>query len=165
MIDEVCGLFPKLEPISKNRLPYVEMLVGMDTAFEAYSLSLTDDSADLSELRGFFADDPDYRPRLEAVENAVAQKPFSMQNEGIADELFGKVLDNSASKVQTYYKCPFRYFCEYGLRIDQKRRAEIDPIERGKNIISISNHSWAAQRIKQVRLRSSLICSWKRPSG
>ena len=148
LIDEVCGLFPKLEPISKNRLPYVEMLVGMDTAFEAYSLSLTDDSADLSELRGFFADDPDYRPRLEAVESAVAQKPFSMQNEGIADELFGKVLDNSASKVQTYYKCPFRYFCEYGLRIDQKRRAEIDPIERGNLVHKVLERFFDTYRTK-----------------
>ena len=131
LIDEVRKLFPKLGTAIKSRVPYEDMLVSMETAFEAYSLSLGDDSADLSELREVFANDSGYRSRLEAVENAVAHNPFAMKNADNADKLFGRVLDNSASKVQTYYKCPFRYFCAYGLKIDEKRRAEINPLERG----------------------------------
>ncbi len=148
LIDEVCKLFPKLSPAIRTRVPYEDMLVSMDTAFEAYSLSLSDSAADLSGLREVFADNPDYSPRLKAVESAVEHKPFAMNDADNADRLFGKVLDNSASKVQTYYKCPFRYFCAYGLKIDEKRRAEINPIERGNLVHKVLERFFNTYRTK-----------------
>ena len=149
LVDEVLRLFPKLTPTESADIPYEEMLAGMDTAFEAYSLSLTDDSADLSDLRNVFAEDPEYSPRLEAVENAVAHRPFLMRDTDNADRLFGKVLDNSASKVQTYYRCPFCYFCEYGLKINQRRRAEIDPLERGNLVHKVLERFFDVFRTKE----------------
>ena len=148
LIDEVCKLFPKLSPTIRTRIPYEDMLVSMDTAFEAYSLSLSDSNADLSGLREVFADNPDYSPRLKAVESAVEHKPFAMKDTDNADRLFGKVLDNSASKVQTYYKCPFRYFCAYGLKIDEKQRAEINPIERGNLVHKVLERFFNTYRTK-----------------
>ena len=130
-IDELKQIFPAVQPVRFDSKPYADMLVTRETAFEAYAMSLTDKDADLSSLRGLFADDGEYAARLEAVESAVAKQPFALKSSRSADLLFGKVLDNSASKVQTFYQCPFRYFCAYGLRVDERRRAEISPLERG----------------------------------
>lgn len=131
LVDELKVLFPKLQPVIRHGTPYEAMLINRETAFEAYAMSLTDNAADLSSLRETFAADESYSARLTAVEHAVQHAPFAIKDKQLPDALFGKVLDNSASKVQTYYQCPFRYFCAYGLRIDEKRRAEINPIERG----------------------------------
>lgn len=150
LIDEVRKLFPQLNFVVKKKLPYEEMLVNMDTAFEAYAMSLSDSSVDLSSLREIFAEDPSYLPRLEAVENAVQIRPFSMRSTDTADALFGKVLDNSASKVQTFYQCPFRYFCAYGLKIDEKRRAEINPIERGNLVHKVLEGFFDVYRTKET---------------
>ncbi len=138
LVTELCRIFPKLQPTEQTSSQiYSDMLINRETAFEAYALSLQDDSADLSALRSFFEKDAGYKERLAAVESAVERAPFALQNPAHSDQLFGKVLVNSASKVQTFYQCPFRYFCAYGLRVDEKRRAEIDPIERGNLVHSI----------------------------
>ena len=148
LIEELKRSFPKLTPVMLTQKPYEDMLFTRGTAFEAYAASLTDESADLSELRPFFASDSDFAPRLEAVENAVARKPFALNEPMNAERLFGKVLDNSASKVQTFYQCPFRYFCAYGLRVDERRRAEIDPIERGNLVHKILERFFDVYRKK-----------------
>ena len=131
LVDELKKVFPNIKPTVFARKPYEEMLVTRATAFEAYAASLTDENADLSALREVFAGDAGYAARLEAVEDAVEGRPFMLCDRDSADRLFGKTLDNSASKVQTFYQCPFRYFCAYGLRVDERRKAEINPIERG----------------------------------
>ena len=149
LVTELCRIFPKLRPVELTSAQvYADMLVNRETAFEAYALSLQDDSADLSSLRSFFEEDNDYRERLAAVEGAVARAPFALKVPSHPEALFGKVLVNSASKVQTFYKCPFRYFCAYGLRVDEKRRAEIDPIERGNLVHSVLEQFFKAHPSK-----------------
>ena len=71
-----------------------------------------------------------------------------MKNRQNADLLFGRVLDNSASKVQTFYQCPFRYFCAYGIRVDERRRAEINPIERGNLVHKVLEEFFDTYRKK-----------------
>ena len=150
LISEVQKRFPLLKPVLKTQTPYADMMVNPATAFEAYSLSLTDDQADLSVLREVFAADDEYAARLDAVENAVSHQPFAIRSAEKADALFGKVLDNSASKVQTFYQCPFRYFCAYGLRIDEQRRAEIDPLERGNLVHKVLERFFDVYRSKEA---------------
>ena len=147
-VDELKRLFPAIQPLVFHEKPYADMLVTRETAFEAYAMSLTDDDADLSSLREFFADDNEYAARLEAVESAVKKEPFALKNRQNADLLFGKVLDNSASKVQTFYQCPFRYFCAYGIRVDERRRAEINPIERGNLVHKVLEEFFDTYRQK-----------------
>jgi ATP-dependent helicase/nuclease subunit B len=40
----------------------------------------------------------------------------------------------SASRVESYYKCPFAYFCRYGIKAMPRKVAELDPMQRG-NVI------------------------------
>ncbi len=55
---------------------------------------------------------------------------FSL-SEKRAGRLFGKEIRLSASKLDTYYNCPFAYFCKYGLRIAPLKKAELSPVETG----------------------------------
>ncbi len=48
-----------------------------------------------------------------------------------AGRLFGKNLMLSASKVETYSKCAFSYFCRYGMGAKPLQKAEIDSLRRG----------------------------------
>ena len=135
IVTELKKAFPLLEPTLNSQIDsYENLMVNMHTAFEAYSLSLSDGSVDLSCLRETFANNIDYAPRLEAVENAVNHQPFEIINKTNTNAIFGSVLESSASKIQTYYQCPFKYFCGYGLNINERLKAEINPIERGNLI-------------------------------
>lgn len=48
-----------------------------------------------------------------------------------AQRLFGKHMTLSSSKIETYNKCRFSYFCKYGLNAKPLRKAKIDAMQRG----------------------------------
>ena len=45
--------------------------------------------------------------------------------------MFGENLTVSASQVERFSKCRFSYFCNYGLRVRERLKAEINPMEYG----------------------------------
>ncbi len=61
----------------------------------------------------------------------INKKQFGIENKELATELFGKSMYISASKTERFYKCPFGYFCEYGIKAKPRREAEMDPAQTG----------------------------------
>jgi len=45
--------------------------------------------------------------------------------------LYGETLSLSASRIETFHSCAFRYFMQYGLRAKPRRRAELDSLVAG----------------------------------
>lgn len=77
-------------------------------------------------LRQVVAEDPTYGPRLDAVARAAEERPFRLEEPPVARALFGTELCLSASQTESYYTCPFSYFCRYGLRVQPRRVAQVD---------------------------------------
>ena len=78
-------------------------------------------------LRQVVAEHPDYAPRLQAVERAAAADTnWRMEQPEVARQLYGTDLCLSATQTDVFYKCRFRYFCQYGLRVQPRRTAKID---------------------------------------
>ena len=59
------------------------------------------------------------------------KKDFSISDSSLATELFGKSMYISASKTEKFYKCPFGYFCEFGIKAQPRREAQMDPAQTG----------------------------------
>lgn len=78
--------------------------------------------------------------RLYALDRTAEQKPFHIENHEIAEKLFGKDMQLSASRVDTYYRCPFQYFCRYGLNARPRKPAELDPAQSGTVIHYVLEH-------------------------
>lgn len=90
-----------------------------------------------STFTEYFEGKPDYSDRLHALERAAGSRDFTIGNTQTAEKLFGKDMNVSASKVDTFYKCAFSYFCKYGLKAKPRRIAELDPAARGNVIHSV----------------------------
>ncbi len=65
-------------------------------------------------------------------------KALSMQNvapiklsKSTAERCFGNNIVLSASKIDVYYKCRFRYLCQYVLKLKSIKTASVDVMERG----------------------------------
>lgn len=87
---------------------------------------------------------PEQQVRLEALERAAAHRSWSLSDEALSKRLFndggrvdGGTMTLSASKIDTYYSCPFRYFCRYGLHIQDRQRAELNAMESGTLIHAV----------------------------
>ncbi len=48
-----------------------------------------------------------------------------------AKKLYGEKIYTSASKIETYNKCSFYYFCKYGLHANVIKQAKVDNLSRG----------------------------------
>ena len=45
---------------------------------------------------------------------------FDVLNEDIAKKLYGNVLNSSFSKIRSFAECPFKFFCQYGLALEDR---------------------------------------------
>lgn len=113
---------------------YSRYMYAAAPAFEQYALSLSPDRSKLSSLEDYFSRDEGFASKNNAVLRAVDKAPFAIEKRENAERLFGNVLNVSASQLKTFYQCPFSYFCQYGLRIRERKEAKIDPLEIG-NIV------------------------------
>lgn len=80
---------------------------------------------------------PAQKARLDALERAAENRPWAFEKSENAVRLFGKNMTLSASKIDTYYLCPFSYFCKYGLRVSSRQKAELNALETGSLIHSL----------------------------
>ncbi len=132
IIVEVSEAFPNIRIFDKAdyQISRAESMLAIKPAFEEFARSLTRGN-ELEGLREFFDNDSEYRSKAEAVRRAVQKSPFAIEDRKNAEALFGDNLYISASQIEKFSNCPFSYFCNYGLRIRERYRAEINPMEYG----------------------------------
>ncbi|WRS28214.1 PD-(D/E)XK nuclease family protein [Oscillospiraceae bacterium MB08-C2-2] len=75
--------------------------------------------------------------------------PHTIEDKGLARQLFGKSMRLSPSRIESYYRCPFAYFAGEGLRLRPRRRVEYSPLESGSVIhqvlqVMLKKHSASA---------------------
>ena len=132
IISELRKPFPKMSILTADDFDErEEAMLAPQPAFEQYALSLAKGKDELRGLEELFTADPLYAPRVEAVKRAIDGEPFSLRSADTPKLLFGEDSRISASQLERFSLCPFSYFCNYGLRIRERLRAEINPMEYG----------------------------------
>lgn len=105
-----------------------------ETAEEAmsyYTATRSEPTVLTSAVRAQLEKDSTQQRRLEALERVASRADWKINSPEIAKKLFGEDMTLSSSKVDTYYNCPFRYFCKYGLHVSPLKKADVDKTEMG----------------------------------
>lgn len=108
-----------------------DSMYAVQPAFEEYAKSLSENKAELNGLGDYFKSDERYSSKSQAVQRSLDKTPFKIENPENASNLFGDNLRISASQIEKFNLCRFSYFCNYGLNIRERRKAEINPMEYG----------------------------------
>jgi ATP-dependent helicase/nuclease subunit B len=83
------------------------------------------EGSDLCEtLKEYFIEN-DGENEVLKIEKAT-ERDFAIVDKNLATEFFGKNMYMSASRIEKFYKCPFEYFCEYGLKAKPRKEAQVD---------------------------------------
>lgn len=84
------------------------------------------------EVYARFQSDPNWRERLSAVETGLryTNYPAELKAEHM-DELYGKKLNLTVSRLESFGQCPFAYFVKYGLRARERREFILDTPDVG----------------------------------
>lgn len=100
-------------------------------AFEECANGIKKPTSENIALQNYFSNNEKFKEKYIALLRAVEGKPFQFANEKNAELLFGKDLKISASQIEKFSLCRFSYFCNYGLRVKERVKAEINSMEYG----------------------------------
>lgn len=130
-IEQALSVFPLLKTAFESDERELELVESEEAAFELLSKKWNDNTPFVSSLKSYFADKEEYRSRIDAIKRAVNNEDFAFENKENAVELFGESMSFSASKLEDYGKCPFLFFCRYGLKAKPRIKARLDASQSG----------------------------------
>ncbi|MEE3491911.1 PD-(D/E)XK nuclease family protein [Ruminococcus sp.] len=131
IISEVEVSLPKHRFINYDTVPIGERLRSKRAAFDYLVSRYHSRSAEIAALKAYFGEDEEYRAVINSIEDVLSKRVRKIKDMELTKELFGKEMRLSSTKIDVYHKCPFRYFCEYGLHIRERRKATVDALEYG----------------------------------
>ena len=129
--NELDRLFPKRLHSSSDEVNEGFELYNEQQAFEYLAEKFTENSPEISALKDYFNSIGSYKHDINRIENVLKKRPFQIKNIQTAEKLFGRDINISASQLEKYNLCAFRYFCNYGLRAKKRNTAVIDAVQVG----------------------------------
>lgn len=130
-IRTVRKIFPEITTVKTAEEDEESLIESEKAAFELMAEKWHENSPKAEALKKYFRNRPEYAKRLEAIERATDEKNFSFNDSEKATRLFGKNMVFSASQMEVYYKCPFMYFCKYGVYAKPRLKVRLDPAQSG----------------------------------
>lgn len=125
IVREIEKIVPGLNFIKDTDVPPIDRIAGAESAFEQCAAHYTDNSVFSETLKQYIKESP-YASRLSSLDSVTESKPFEIKDHAKACELFGEDMKITPSRAEMYYKCPFMYFCRYGLNVAKLTPADLD---------------------------------------
>lgn len=158
LVTQIKQIFPEVTVLDTVLTPEIDFIEGDMPAFELMAKLSLKGGVMHSTLEEYFAGRPDYKDRLSALNRAVNKGEFEITDKEISKKLFGFNMYMSASRTEVYHKCPFEYFCKYGLNAKPRKIAELDPMQKGtaihyilENLISVYGSDGLCEMSKPQR--------------
>ena len=122
LVDDVKRMFPQCVIRSENSK--LDSIESRDSAFSVMAGESVKGSVLAETLRAYFSEN-DGENELSKIVKAN-KKDFRLTDTSLATSFFGKNMYMSASRIEKFYKCPFGYFCEYGMKLKPRKEAQVD---------------------------------------
>ncbi len=111
-----------IKPTLCANLSLQERVQSPAAALEAIPTATSEERASI--CRALYAL-PDFRARAEAASTPLIRPTERVSKRAMQDYHRGR-LNLTQSRIESYVRCPFAYFCQYVLRLDEDRRARFD---------------------------------------
>lgn len=131
IITQLKSIFPNIKTEHYNSNLSLDSIESVDNAFEILSSNFTKNNSFILSLEKYFEDVDGYSSRLNAVKNLTEDKEYEITDKAVAKKLFKENMNLSASRIDVFYDCSFKYFCRYGLGANPRLKAEINPMQTG----------------------------------
>lgn len=131
IIDCVYDCFDDVKTVVTSELPEDWFIESDESAFSALAKNYLNQNTLNATLNMYFSQKEEYKGKLKALKTVAGNEPFTFENPDKSKELFGEEVRISASKVESFYNCPFAYFMRYGLGAEPLQAATFDPAQSG----------------------------------
>lgn len=155
-VRQIESIFPNCRRLNTANEDIGELIESEQSAFELMAKRWNLSDGKTKALKKYFSEKQEYEGKLASIGRAVSDKDFVIEDKDVAVSLFGRNIYLSASKLEVYSKCPFMYFCKYGLYANPRERATLDA-RMGGNVV----HHVLEKVLSEYRDREFLSLSEK----
>ncbi len=131
IVDTAINSIENLDYVLTTELSKEYFIESESSAFSVLASNYDGNNSLKSTLLKYFSNNECYNGKLNALETARGKKNIVFENPENALKLFGKNVHLSASRVESFYNCPFAYFVRYGLGAEPLKTATLDPAQSG----------------------------------
>lgn len=139
LIDTICKLFPDVAIFCPERESVEEQIITpgaglsyMAGALRDYASGFHKDEQVLFTFYDAYQQDEQYKRVLEKLTEAAF---YRYENSGLSKEvakaLYGQVLHNSVSRLETYAACAHAHFLQYGLTLKERKEFGFETVDMG----------------------------------
>lgn len=134
IISELREIFPDIKIRTRSDMHITDIVCSKAIALEQYALLKYREPSISATIGECIKKYPELSGRIDSTDRAFEEKPFQISDKKIAKSLFGNHMNISATQIEEYYRCPFRYFCHYGIKAKPSERAKFDPRQYGSAV-------------------------------
>ena len=135
LVSELCKLFPNLKmrevpnEISEKELTAKRGLNSLIDGLQKKQYGLNEE---WQQLYTWYRAREQWKDRVDHIlEAAFYKKPDTSITSATAKELYGTVLENSVTRLETYSACAYSHFLSYGLNLQERKKFEFKSIDFG----------------------------------
>lgn len=157
IVTSLKSVFPNVKEYRYTDIADIDLVETDKNSFELMSENFLTNNEFYSSLKEYFSNDP----RYSAVKSLAFNEPTKIENSNISTDLFGYNMYISASRIEDYYNCAFRYFCKFGLGARPRKKAEINPMERGTLIHYVLEQilsKYGSKKLSQMSEKEIIDC-------
>ncbi|MBR0535401.1 MAG: PD-(D/E)XK nuclease family protein [Clostridia bacterium] len=140
IIDSAKALIADIEEVSTAEMDPFEAIESDEQAFSLLARNFRFNNSIRSTLLEYFSHKPEFEGRINSLQSVCGDRAYRISDIDKSEQLFGKDMFLSASRIEAYYNCPFSYFLRYGMRAEPLRVAELDPAQGGTIIHLVMEH-------------------------
>ncbi len=131
IVDTAVSSIKNLDYIATTSLPEEYFIESEAAAFSVLSSNYINNNTLKSTLLKYFNDSNSFGGKIASLETIAGKKSFAFEKSENSTKLFGENIYLSASRVESFFNCPFAYFVRYGLGAEPLKTATLDPAQSG----------------------------------
>lgn len=127
IVSSLKELFPNIKEIKYSDIPEIELIESKASAFELMAEGFNKNTEFYESLKEYFRNDE----RFNSVKLLAENEEVYIKDKSLSTSLFGEDMYLSASRLEDFFNCRFRYFCKFGLMARPRKKAEMDAMNTG----------------------------------
>ena len=116
---------------TEQQIPLHYYATTLQSAYYHYVRNFSDRTTEIATVQRILQKHPVYQQKIAYLQNVHQDVSFEITNPQIMEQLMGKQITMTASKLEHYLFCPFQFFCESALHLYQRQKIRLDPANQG----------------------------------
>lgn len=129
-VERLCLLFPAMKISSCDSVRYIDRIISPAQSIELIPGTKYKDPVFSESLKSAYLSLDGWEHRIDALGLPLVNPDIRVGRD-TADMLFGRDIRMSNSRLETYSKCAFKYYCQYVLSLSEQRSPDFCRIDTG----------------------------------